>query len=603
MESPSMLTPTVNVPRPTFSLPSVHSYYILLKAHYFLFFSAFGIIYPILNITLRSRGLSNIELSYINIIIPFLVFFTNPLLGFIADHSRRYLFTFNFVLAIVTIVYAGIFILPTIKLYNIQANINNDKQYGYILNFCASQDVAIKCASRSQCGCSYQANCTLINSLNYEHYNQMKTFFFTFSMNSKSLNKEINNEIHTDTCGIKYRIPVDHNIKQYIQNSSFDLFPSMDISSELAICEITCSIAHFCYGSRYPNQIGSILLYSLLFIIGTNLLSNAVPIGASIGFANLNRPELFGQQRVYGTIGFGVSAFVASRVYEYFQTNFVYIIMFSITTIICMIVTSFIHIQPNKHISNTISNENIIEEKQTIKKKKFHRALFELLILFKKIDIIIFLCLVFIWGMSYAALDPYLYLYIDELAPCQSHSIVGWMSLVAALSEVSAFFLAGRILKLLGTNLSSIIIFLAFSIRFGGFYFIQKPYFFILMETMHFFNFGILYVLITQKADSIAPPGLSGTLQGVALGILFGLGRGIGLLFSSFIYAFTQQPFLFLIFTLFNLIAAIIYAFYIILNRQCSKKPIVENNNISNIVIESDIQLNEESLLTSSTKN
>ncbi|CAF2595365.1 unnamed protein product [Rotaria sp. Silwood2] len=540
MESPSMLTPTVNVPRSTSSVPFVHHFYILLKAHYFLFFSAFGILYPILNITLRSRGLSNVELSYINIIIPFLVFFTNPLLGFIADNSRRYLFTFNIVLAMVTITYTSIFILPIVKSHNIQANMNHDKQYGYALNFCASQEVATKCASRSQCGCSYQANCTLIDSLDYRYYNQMKTFFLTFSMDSKDFYKEINNAIQLnelETCGIKYQVSIDEIIKNYLQNHSFDLFPSTDISSKLASCEITCSIAHFCHGSRYVNQIGFILLYSLLFIIGTNLLTNAVPLGASIGFASLDCPEIFGQQRIYGTIGFGISAFAASRAYEFFQTDFVYIIMFSITTIICIIVTSFIRIKPN------------------------------------------------------------------ELVPCQSRSIVGWMSLVAALSEVFALYIAGRVLKLLGTNLSSIIIFLAFSIRFGGYYFIRQPYFFILMETMHFFNFGILYVLIAQKADSIAPPGLSGTLQGVALGMLFGLGRGFGLLAASFIYTFTQQPFLFLIFTLFNLIVAVIYALYSILNRDLSKKSNEQNNNTSDIVIESDIQLHEELLLTSPTKN
>ena len=94
-------------------------------------------------------------------------------------------------------------------------------------------------------------------------------------------------------------------------------------------------------------------------------------------------------------------------------------------------------------------------------------------------------------------------MYIDEIAPCQSHSIVGWMSLVSSLSELVAFFLAGRALKFFGTNLLSIAIFLAFSIRFSGYYFIRKPYYFILMETMHFFNYGILYVLMAQKADAI----------------------------------------------------------------------------------------------------
>jgi hypothetical protein len=77
------------------------------------------------------------------------------------------------------------------------------------------------------------------------------------------------------------------------------------------------------------------------------------------------------------------------------------------------------------------------------------------------------------------------------------------MSLTSATAEVIGFFVAAKLLKLLGTNPASIIILLAFAIRFAGYYFITRPYFLIPMETMHFFNFGILYILISQKADSI----------------------------------------------------------------------------------------------------
>jgi hypothetical protein len=77
------------------------------------------------------------------------------------------------------------------------------------------------------------------------------------------------------------------------------------------------------------------------------------------------------------------------------------------------------------------------------------------------------------------------------------------MSLVSATAEVIGFFFAARLIKLLGSNLSSIIILLAFTVRFGGYYYIRQPYFLITMESMHFFNFGVLYVLIAQKADSI----------------------------------------------------------------------------------------------------
>ena len=77
------------------------------------------------------------------------------------------------------------------------------------------------------------------------------------------------------------------------------------------------------------------------------------------------------------------------------------------------------------------------------------------------------------------------------------------MSIASALAEIAGFFLAGKLLKLLGTNLASIVILLAFAVRFAGYYYISQPYLLTIMESMHFFNFGILYVLIVQKADSI----------------------------------------------------------------------------------------------------
>lgn len=79
----------------------------------------------------------------------------------------------------------------------------------------------------------------------------------------------------------------------------------------------------------------------------------------------------------------------------------------------------------------------------------------------------------------------------------------------------------------------------------------------------------------------LAPPGLSGTLQGVALGMSFGLGRGVALLIASFIYTMIEQRSLFLIVCIFNLIAAAIFSLYFLLTR--SRDP---TKNIDSISIE-----------------
>jgi len=586
MESP---LPSNNAVRSSW----IDRFYLILKGHYFLFFSAFGTLYPILSITLRSRGLTTQEIALMNLIIPFLVFFSNPLIGFFADKSRRYILTFNIILALVTILYSIMFYLPSIHTEHIQAKIQLDDTNRPTLNFCSSQEMATNCESRSTCGCTYQANCTSYNN---------QSLSFSFSMDPTEIETATNHHDRT-SCAVDYRIPVEKEI-------SSDLIANIDENLSVAQCHITCSIGHFCQGLRHSNQFVYVLLYSSIFALGTNLFSNTITLGASIGYAVLPRPDIFGEQRVWGTIGFGLSAFAASRIYAYFKSDFVYIIMFAVTTCLCIILTCFIRI-PEKKKTSTTTNHNEQEEMINVStstsqnqdiqtyQPRFKAA--ALIPLIKQFDVIIFLSLTFIWGISYAALDPYLYLYVDELSPCQSHSIVGWMSLISASAEVFALFFAGRVLKTFGTNFSSVIILIAFAIRFGGYHFIRRPYFLLFMETMHFFNFGILYVLISQKADAIAPPGLSGTLQGLVYGVSFGLGRGVGLIASSFIYTRFESRFLFLVFSISNGIAAVLYTFYFLWKSLASPpaKRIIKNTNIPKIVIESETNINEEPMLSS----
>ena len=140
---------SVNHPKLSF----IRRHHVLLKIHYFLYFSAFGVIFPTINLTLRSRGLSNAEISLSNIIIPFLVFITSPLIGAIADKSRRFLLTLNILCLIVIITFTSLYLLPSIKSHHIQANLHAIKSTEYTLDFCTSQEVVAKCVSKTQCGC------------------------------------------------------------------------------------------------------------------------------------------------------------------------------------------------------------------------------------------------------------------------------------------------------------------------------------------------------------------------------------------------------------------------------------------------------------------
>jgi hypothetical protein len=345
-------------------LSFIDRYHLLLKTHYFLFFSSFGVIFPILNLTLRSHGLSNIEISFTNIILPFLVFLTSPIIGFIADKSRRFLLTFNISSIIVILAFTALFSLPYIKSHHIQANLHHFDQSESILDFCASQEVATKCSLRSECGCIYQAYCQEEN--------------FTFTMNSNSIQKELNDH-EQSRCGINYRVPIHENFSQAVRKL-------VQIK-----CEITCSISYFCHGLRYEKQMIYIVLYAILYVIGTNLLSTASAIGASIGFASLSQANLFGKQRVWGTIGYGILAFTTSRIYEIYQSEYVYIIMYNIVSMLTILVTCFIPIPK-------------IEKTDDKKKQKFDAS--SLMSLLKKADVLIFLSMTFSWGMCFGCMQP-----------------------------------------------------------------------------------------------------------------------------------------------------------------------------------------------------
>ena len=182
-------------------LSFVHRYQLVLKTHYFLYYSAYGVLFPIINLVLRSHGLSNMEISLSNIILPFLVFLTSPLIGFIADISRRILLTFNTLCIIAMLTSTTLFFLPYIKSQHIQADLLNTEQSKYVLDFCSSQEVVTKCSSRSECGCVYHSYCKTENLL----------FNFTFKMNSYDVKKDLQGNLRSQ-CGINYRVPINETL-------------------------------------------------------------------------------------------------------------------------------------------------------------------------------------------------------------------------------------------------------------------------------------------------------------------------------------------------------------------------------------------------------
>lgn len=208
-----------------------------------------------------------------------------------------------------------------------------------------------------------------------------------------------------------FSIPIDFD------SSLFD--DSFNPTETSRPCRIICDPTNLCHGNRQDNQNLLVIFYWLTFIIATNLFSNAISLGGLIGFNVLPRAELFGKQRIWGTVGFGLSAFCSSLLYRRFSTERVYIIIFIILTSLCILVTSLIRITIRKstNTNNGMINEGemtdfnasslpieTVDERNISQTNSFKYR--HLLTLLKRIDVLIFLSLTFIWGMSDAGLDP-----------------------------------------------------------------------------------------------------------------------------------------------------------------------------------------------------
>lgn len=185
----------------------------------------------------------------------------------------------------------------------------------------------------------------------------------------------------------------------------------------MANCQIKCSISEISDEKRKSNEIISVVLYSFLIILGLNLFANATTIGTSFGFCILHDCHLFGEQRVFGTIGFGLSAFLTSRLYAHFKRDYVYIFTFIITSIISIIITSLIRPRSNKSLEiksedddksvlQNLNDSSINKNKEKRKVKNNSLNILSLIPLIKKIDVIILLSTTFIWGMSSGGIDP-----------------------------------------------------------------------------------------------------------------------------------------------------------------------------------------------------
>ncbi|KAJ4431529.1 hypothetical protein ANN_20127 [Periplaneta americana] len=472
-----------------------------IKAHYFFFMASLGPILPFLPVFGKQLGVSEVVMGFITAILPILFLLAKPLFGLIVDYFQEQRKTvFMGLLCAMSLCYVLLYLIPQPSgpFITEKSPYNLSGIHCEELDFCQSREVL----EAEGCGQYKRVICNL--TCGPSKNGSLVEALFTSAPTS-------NDTSSAETPCI-------------IGNQSSFTCSSVDNST----CELACVLHQTerekdcLYGT--PTFWGFVILMSL-GTIGFNV-ANSISDAICFDVLGSGGEMKYGHQRVWGTIGFGITALLAGYAVDWWSAGsankdytpaFILVLIFGVLDILCCfrlrvrgIVSSFcsgdeISLPPIPR------SENILKDVGQLLKHK---------------HIVIFLTFAVLAGVIDSFIVYFLFWYLEDLA-----QVTGEMSNIKLLEgitvavetlvgEVIFFMLSGKILKKIGYGHSLTLCFMAYSLRLGLISLIPSPWWVLPVELfMQGPTYALCYTTIVAYASAVAPPGTSATMQGLVAGM------------------------------------------------------------------------------------
>lgn len=260
---------------------------------------------------------------------------------------------------------------------------------------------------------------------------------------------------------------------------------------------------------QYVLMVGIVLLFAFFSAPIIPLIDNSVMALLE------NRRDLYGRQRMWGAVGWGLSAPLIGILVDKHNLGLIFLGYIFWLSLGFLVVIGL----PVKPVRQ--QNPFIQAAVQLITKREW----------------VFFLLTVFISGLNLAIVTNYLFLYFDGMN--MSRSMMGWGLTIATISEVPVLFFADRLIKRLGSQGVLFLSLIANILRSLGYAFSYTPWIALSLQGLHGLTFSAMWAAGVSYASEIAPPGMGATAQSVFFSVVFGL-SGIsggllgGILFESF---------------------------------------------------------------------
>ena len=224
------------------------------------------------------------------------------------------------------------------------------------------------------------------------------------------------------------------------------------------------------------------------------------------------RRELYGRQRVWGAIGWGVAAFAAGMLVERFglQISFFSFIFFYL---LLLLVSTQLRVhagaigQPFWKGVRSLANNR---------------------------PLMIFLVTVLFAGMGSGIVHNYVFLYLSDLGA--SKTLMGISNSVATLSEMPVFFFSALLLRKVGARGLLLLSLSAYVVRLLAYTLLPPVWLVLPINLLHGLTFSALWVAGVSYANEVAPEGMGATAQGLFNGVTMGLGAAGGALLGGMLY-------------------------------------------------------------------
>lgn len=271
--------------------------------------------------------------------------------------------------------------------------------------------------------------------------------------------------------------------------------------------------------------------FACLGIIAFNV-SNCVSDAACFDLLG-DQTMAYGAQRVWGTIGFGISALLSGVLMHFYASEngasnaigamtpaLVIMIGFSVFDLISI---KWLELPQFSSDGDTIASKvtDLLMQKQ----------------------ILLFLVFVTLVGVFDSFIIYYMFWYLEEVAARSGFTasiklIEGCVVAAECLGgEILFFLISGRILKRIGYSKCLSFCFAMYALRLYLISIITNPWWLVLVELfMQGSSYALCYTCIVAYASAISPPGTTATVQGLVAGMDDGVGFAIGSLIGGQMY-------------------------------------------------------------------